>query len=150
MQPAETRVPGTDYTISMDRERVDVGMVAAYLGNDSYWAVGRPAEVVRRSIESSTVFGAYDVDGTQAGVARLVTDEATFGWLCDVFVLDAHRGNGLGKHLVAAATTHADLLGLQRLVLATADAHDLYRPFGFEASDEPERWMYRPHPTTRM
>jgi len=93
------------------------------------------------------ILGGYH-GGTMVGVARVVTDRATFAWLCDVFVISDHRRRGLGEALVVAAVDHPDLQGIQRFVLATADAHDLYRRAGFEILDRPDRWMIRRRPST--
>jgi GNAT superfamily N-acetyltransferase len=131
------------YTISSDKSRLDVALIHDYLSRRSYWAEGRPLEVVRRSIEHSLCFGVYGPDG-QVGFARVVTDCATFAWLADVFILEEHRGRGLGKWLIETAVAHPDLQGLKLFLLATRDAHELYRRYGgFEALPKPERWMVR-------
>ena len=138
--PDETR---EGYTLSTDRSRLDVALIHEALSRRAYWAHGRPPEVVQRSIEHSLCFGIYDAEGL-AAFARVVTDYATFAWLCDVFVLEEHRGRGLGKWLVEAAVGHPDLEGLKLFVLATRDAHELYRRYGgFELLPAPERWMVR-------
>jgi GNAT superfamily N-acetyltransferase len=90
--------------------------------------------VVERSIEHSVCFGVYRGD-EQVGFARVVTDRATFAWLADVYILAEHRGQGLSKRLVAAILEHPELQGLRRWLLGTADAHGLYRRFGFEVVD---------------
>ena len=92
-----------------------------------------PREVVERSLARSTVLGLYAPDGAQAGLARAVTDGATFAWIGDTFVLAEHRGRGLGVWLVESLLEHPDLRGLRRIMLATRDAHALYERFGFEA-----------------
>jgi GNAT superfamily N-acetyltransferase len=117
--------------------------VHRFLSEVSYWARGRSLDAVERSLAGSVVIGAYTPDGTQAGLARVVTDGATFAWLCDVFVLPAHRGHGLGKRLVAAALAHPDVAGVGRVMLKTDDAHGLYAPYGFRPVGDPERWMER-------
>jgi GNAT superfamily N-acetyltransferase len=122
------------YVISTDPARLDRDAIWHFL-RTSYWSPGVPREVVDRSIEGSLVFGLYAPGGEQAGFARAVTDAATFAWLADVFVLDGHRGRGLGVWLVEAVLAHPDLQGLRRILLATADAHGLYRRFGFERPD---------------
>src|SRR5207244_2731083 len=101
-------------------------LIHDYLANQSYWAADRPLDVVRRSIENSLCFGLYE-SGRQIGFTRVVTDRATFAWLCDVFVLPPHRGRGLSKWLLECVVGHPDLQGVRRLLLATRDAHDLYR-----------------------
>jgi GNAT superfamily N-acetyltransferase len=131
-----------EYLISDDPARVDVAAVYTWLSESSYWAKGRSRETVERSISHSIPLGAYRGE-TLVGFARVVTDRATFAWLCDVFVLAEHRGQGLGQALVDAAVSHPELSGIQRFVLATADAHDLYRRSGFEVLPRPDRWMIR-------
>ena len=122
------------YDISTDRSRLDRRAIHAFL-TESYWTPGVPFDVVGRSIERSLCFGLYAPDGGQAGFARVVTDTVAFGYLADVFVLEEHRGRGLGKWLVATVLDHPDLGAVRRLVLATADAHSLYARFGFRPAD---------------
>jgi GNAT superfamily N-acetyltransferase len=129
------------YTISDDPARVDVDAVHRYLHDESYWARGVPREVVERSIAGSLPFGLYAPDGSLAGFARVVTDRATYGYLADVFMLDAHRGAGLGVWLVEVVLSHSELQGLRRWVLFTEDAHGLYERFGFGPGRTPERYM---------
>jgi len=131
------------YTISTDPRRLDVDRIVRWLNEESYWAGGRPRGIIERSIEHSLAFGAYQV-GEQVGFARVVTDRATFAWLCDVFVDEAHRGRGVGKLLVQAATEHPDVRGLRLMLLATRDAQGLYERYGgFHVLQTPERWMVR-------
>ena len=134
------------YAISADPDRLDLDVIHRWISEESYWARGRSQETVAASVLASLNFGAYAGTGEMVGAARVVTDYATFGWLCDVFVLDAHRGRGLGKALVAAVVEHPKLADLQRIILATADAHELYTPYGFDLTVNPERWMERRHP----
>ena len=94
------------------------------------------------SLQHSLVFGIYD-DSRQVGLARIVTDYATFAWLCDVFVHEDYRGKGVGKWLMATIISHPDLHDLRRIMLATRDAHGLYSQFGFTSMNNPERWMER-------
>ena len=128
------------YEISNDRERLDVDAIWSFL-HSAYWSPGVPRDVVERSIARSLCFGLYAPDGAQAGFARVVTDGATFAWIADVFVLDPHRGRGLGVWLMETVLAHPDLQGLRRIVLATKDAHELYERFGFVPLPTPERWM---------
>jgi GNAT superfamily N-acetyltransferase len=137
-----------EYTISTERERLDLEVVHRFISEESYWGKGRPIEVVRRSIENSLPFGIYKGDEL-VGFARVVTDYATFAWLADVFVVEAHRGRGLSKWLMEVILSHAELQGFRRWVLATKDAHELYRQFGFIALHRPERWMERPDPSMK-
>ncbi len=148
MTTVPTDITVGDYTVSTEPLRVDVDVVHRYLSHQSYWAAGRSREVVARSIDNSAlVAGAYDPAGEMVGFARMVTDRATFAWLCDVFVLDQHTGHGLGVALVAALVEHPDVVDVKRQLLATGDAHELYRRFGYAALDDPARWMARPGTT---
>lgn len=128
------------YVISDDRQRIDVVAVHDFLANHAYWARGRQLEVVRRAIANSVVFGIYSAADGQVGMARVVTDRATFAWLCDVYVLPDHRGRGLGKWLIECVRSHPELQGLRRWLLATRDAHGLYERYGFRRVD-PDRFM---------
>ncbi|HEU5416330.1 MAG TPA: GNAT family N-acetyltransferase [Streptosporangiaceae bacterium] len=130
------------YWASDDRELIDLGRVHGWLSREAYWARGRPADVVTRSVENSLVVGLYTADGTQAGFARFVTDYATFGWLCDVFVDQAHRGHGLGSFLARATIEHPSVAGIHQ-VLATAPGRTLYARHGFAPLASAERWMER-------
>jgi GNAT superfamily N-acetyltransferase len=135
-----------DYEINTDPSRLDLDAVHGFLRR-SYWAAERPLEKVRRSVEHSLNFGLYRADDRrQVGFARVVTDFATFAWLCDLFIDEAHRGQGLGVWLTQTVTDHPRLRGLRRWVLATRDAHRLYEKFGFGPLDGPERWMEKPEP----
>ena len=128
------------YLISTDSDRLDRAVIWTFL-RTSYWASGATREVIDRSIDNALVFGLYGPAGDQVGFARVVTDHARFAWLSDVFVLDGHRGNGLGVWLVETVLSHPDLIGT-RVMLGTMDAHGLYERFGFSAAD-PERVMDR-------
>ena len=127
------------YEVSTDPARLDVSAIHAFL-TTSYWSPGISRELVERAIVGSLPFGLYAPDGTQAGFARVVSDRATFGYLGDVFVLDEHRGRGLGVWLVSCVVAHPDLQGLRRFHLATDDAHGLYERFGFLPHPHRE-WM---------
>lgn len=127
--------------ISTDPSRLDIDAVCDFLAR-SYWAQDRPRERIEESLKNSLVFGVYD-GKRQVGLARLVTDYATFAWLCDVFVDEAYRGQGIGKWLVATTLGHPSLAGIRRFMLATRDAHGLYRQFGFVDLNAPERLMER-------
>ena len=127
------------YTISTDRARIDLKTVHSFL-TESYWAAGVPFEIVRRSIENSLAFGLYK-DDRQVGFARVITDYATFAYLADVFILEEFRSQGLGHWLVRTITSHAELQGLRRWMLATRDAHGIYKTVGFTGLKAPERWM---------
>ena len=138
MPPAECHHEA--YTISTDKQKLDLSCIHEFLSRDSYWAKGRPLETVRRSIENSLAFGVYEGD-RQIGFARVVTDYATFAWLADVFILRPWRGKGLSKWLVSTILDHPDLQSLRRWMLATNDAHELYRRFGFTEIPDPKRIM---------
>jgi GNAT superfamily N-acetyltransferase len=129
------------YLISTDASMLDLEVVHGYLSR-SYWAAGVPEDVVRRSIENSLCFGVYRGE-EQAGFARVVTDRATFAYLADVFVLEEHRGQGIGKWLVEVILSHPELQGLRRWMLATRDAHDLYRRYAFTELARPGLFMER-------
>jgi GNAT superfamily N-acetyltransferase len=129
--------------VSTEKSRLQVDFVHDLLSNHAYWALGRTREVMERAIEHSLCFGVYE-GSQQVGFARVVTDYATFGWLCDVIILESQRGRGLGKWLVECVVAHPALAGIRRLLLATRDAHGLYREYGgFVPLPTPERWMER-------
>jgi GNAT superfamily N-acetyltransferase len=135
--PFETEREG--FVISTDPARLDIDAVHAYLTR-SYWAEGITKDAAAKSIKSSLVFGLYE-GHRQIGLARVITDNATFAYLCDVYVLEDYRGRGLGKWLVASVRSHPDLQNLRRFVLVTRDAHGLYDQFGFGQLKYPERYM---------
>ena len=125
------------FTISTDASHLDLDTVFRFLHDNAYWSKGIPRDVFERSIAGSLNFGLFDGDperdaATLAGFARVVTDCATFAWLCDVFVLPAYRGRGLGEWLVATIAAHPDLQVQRAFVLATRDAHGLYAKLGWE------------------
>jgi GNAT superfamily N-acetyltransferase len=134
-----------DFLVSTDPALLDLAFIHDFLAHRSYWAAGRPLEVVRRSIDHSLCFGLY-AQGRQVGFARVVTDRATFAWLCDVFVLEQYRGQGLGKWLVGCVLGHPALRGLRRVLLGTRDAHGLYARYGFTPLADPSRFLevFRP------
>ncbi len=129
-----------EFLISTDRGRLDLDVIHDFLTN-CYWAKGIAREVVVRSIEHSLCFGVYDGGGVQVGFARVVSDLATFAYIADVFVLESHRGQGLGKLLLECIMQHPQLQGLRRWTLSTLDAHGLYSQFGFTPPKWPERYM---------
>jgi GNAT superfamily N-acetyltransferase len=134
-----------DYVISDDPARLDIAAIHRFLSTETYWAEGRAIETVQRSVSNSLPFGLYR-GAEQIGFARVVTDYATFAWVADVFVIDKFRGRGLAKWLMEVILAHPQLQGFRRWVLATKDAHELYRRFGFRELHRPERWMERPDP----
>lgn len=129
-----------NYLISTDQDRLDREAIWRFL-RTAYWSPNIQRDVVEQAIENSLAFGLFASDGRQAGFARVVTDRTRFAWLADVFVLDDHRGKGLGVWLVQTVLAHPDLLGV-RIVLGTADAHGLYERFGFQSVDA-QRMMER-------
>lgn len=127
------------YTISTDPARLDLDAIEAYIAR-SYWAAGRPRAIIATSLRHSLNFGLYD-HATQVGLARVVTDYATFAYLCDVYVLEAHRGRGLGKWLIRTLLDDPALATVRRFILATRDAHGLYAQHGFAPFAHPESMM---------
>ena len=128
-----------EYEISTDRQRLDVAAVHAYL-TQSYWSPGIPLAVVERAVANSLCFGVF-LGAEQVGFARVVTDKATFAYLADVFILPPHRGKGLSTWLMECISSHQELQGLRRFMLATRDAHGLYTKFGFAALANPSQLM---------
>jgi GNAT superfamily N-acetyltransferase len=127
------------YWITTDPQKLDLDAIHAFLSR-SFWAEGIPKEIVAKSIANSLCFGLFD-NAEQVGFARVVTDRATYAYLCDVYVLESHRGRDLGKWLIETVMAHPDLQGLRRFQLVTRDAHGLYSRHGFEVPANPERYM---------
>jgi GNAT superfamily N-acetyltransferase len=127
------------YSITTDPEKLDLDAIHAFLSR-SFWAEGIPKETMARAVANSLCFGLFD-GANQIGFARVVTDRATFAYLCDVYVLESHRGRGLGKWLMETVMAHPGLQGLRRFQLVTRDAHGLYSRYGFEAPSSPDRHM---------
>ena len=132
------------FTISTDTARLDMDAVCDFLSR-SYWAKTRPREKTELAIANSLVFGLYD-GAKQVGIARVVSDYAVIAYLCDVFIHEDYRGQGLGKWLIETILAHPAVKDVRRWLLATSDAHELYRKFGFEELSEPEKWMQRLRP----
>ncbi|MEU8620414.1 GNAT family N-acetyltransferase [Streptomyces sp. NPDC048623] len=130
------------YEISADPARLDPARIHHWLSTDTYWGTGRPREKQDAAIAGSLNFGAYDTEsGAMAAYARVVTDYATFAWLCDVYVDRPARGAGLGTALVTAVRDHLEPYGLRRILLATDDAHGVYERIGFTPLQNPDKWM---------
>ena len=129
------------YTLSTDPARLDIVAIHHWLSEESYWAKHIPRATVERAITHSLNFGLYAPDGRLAGFARVISDYTTFAWLCDVFVLEEHRGQGLSKWLMQQILAHPDLQHLRRYLLGTWDAHGLYQQFGYAPVARPERLM---------
>lgn len=130
-----------DYTISTDRDRLDLTLIHSFL-TQSYWARGRSLDQVQRSIDHSLPFGLYR-DTEQLGFARVISDITTYAYLADVFIVESHRGQGLGQALVQAILAHPELQGLRRWCLGTDDAHGFYSKFGFGPVRYPHRQLER-------
>ncbi len=133
-----------DFQISADKSLLQIDRIHAFLSTKAYWCLGIPRETIAKAIDNSICFGAYDDNGltsVQVGFARVVTDSATFAWICDVYVEESARGNGLAKTLMAAVMAHPQLQGLRRICLGTHDAHELYKQFGFYVTRTPENFM---------
>jgi GNAT superfamily N-acetyltransferase len=133
-----------DYTLSDDPARLDLDVIHGFLAS-TYWSPGIPRETLARAIANSLCFGIY-LGATQVGFARLVTDRATFAYLADVFVLEPHRGRGLSRALMELILSHPEVQGLRRWLLATRDAHGLYRKFGFSDLANPAVFLTRHDP----
>ena len=129
-----------EYTVSTDPADLDRDAVYRYLHDEAYWSQGIPRETFDRALDNSLNFAALRGPAVVA-FASVVTDRATFAWLCDVFVLPAHRGHGVSRRLMDAVMAHPELAGLRNFLLATRDAHGLYDKFGFTPLAEPRRWM---------
>ncbi len=129
------------FSISTNKIKLDLELICTFLSS-AYWANQRTRDTIAKSLEHSLCFGLFHLE-SQIGLARVVTDYATFVYLCDVFVLEDYQGRGLGKWLMDHVMAHSELTHLRRFMLATRDAHGLYRQFGFEALNAPDRWMER-------
>lgn len=127
------------YEISTDTTRLNVEAIHAFL-TQTYWSPGIPLATVERAVRNSVCVGAY-VGNEQVGFARMVSDRATFAYLADVYVLEAHRGNGLSRRMMESITQLPELQGLRRMMLVTRDAHGLYEKFGFKPLAAPARFM---------
>ncbi|WUR13985.1 GNAT family N-acetyltransferase [[Empedobacter] haloabium] len=134
------------FVVDTDKARLDVAMIHRFLSEESTWALGIPRELVQRAIDHSLCFGVYDADGAQLAFARVISDQATFAYLLDVFVLPAHRGQGHSTRLMDAVMAHPGLQGLRRFMLATMTAPDLYARYGFAPPALPQALMERNFP----
>lgn len=130
-----------DYKISTDKNKLDLETIHDFLTNRSYWAKERSFETVKRSIDNSLCFGLYDKKDILIGFARVVTDYAVFAYIMDAFILENYRNQGLGKKLMDFITKYPDLQGLQRIMLATSDAHRLYEKYGFKVTVSADKIM---------
>ncbi|MBW6432777.1 GNAT family N-acetyltransferase [Actinoplanes hulinensis] len=128
------------YVLTADPKRVDFTRVHRWLAEESYWAVGRSYDLVARSIDGSLPYAIF-AGAEQVGFARAVTDGATFAWICDVFIDGTHRGRGLGKWLIDSILADLSERGVQRFLLATRDAQEVYRRSGFAELEGAHRFM---------
>jgi hypothetical protein len=131
------------YWASDDPELIDAAQVHRWISEEAYWAKGRPRATMDAAIRNSLSIGLYRADGSQAGYARVVTDYATFGWLCDVFIAAGERGLGLGSFLVGVTANHPGVSSVRQL-LATAPERTMYTQFGYTDLPRSRRWMERP------
>ena len=129
-----------DFEISTDPDRLDANAIHEFLSQRAYWAIGRPLETVLRSLQNSLCFGLYH-HNRQIGLARVITDYATYAYLCDVYIVEDYRGRGLGVWLIDSVLKHPGLQNLRKFSLTTRDAQELYRRFGFTEVTEPQRYM---------
>ncbi|MED2972019.1 GNAT family N-acetyltransferase [Fictibacillus sp. B-59209] len=131
------------YVISMDKKSLNIDLIHEYLTKESYWAQGITRERVQKAVDHSLCFGVYEKNGddqTQVGFARIVTDYVATAYVCDVFILDPHRGKGLSKWLIETITSHKELQEVRGMLLVTKDAHGLYSQYGFQPV-EAEKYM---------
>lgn len=134
-----------DFIISTDKSLLQIEVIQTFLSEESYWARERSLEQTKIAIENSLCFGVYH-DKKQIGFARIVTDFATFAYVGDVFILEEFRGKGLSKWLMQVMVEYPQLQGLRRWILATKDAHGLYKQYEFSSLRFPERWMEKTAP----
>jgi N-acetylglutamate synthase-like GNAT family acetyltransferase len=129
------------FVLSDDLSRISKETIYQWLQEEAYWSKGRSREMIDRSIDHSFLYGVISSEGVTVGCARVVTDQATFAWVCDVFVDAAHRGSGIGTWMVGSVVEHWRERGVPRVLLATRDAHEVYSKIGFSPIEHPERFM---------
>lgn len=139
-EPFDDRTRG-EYRLTSDVARLSIDTIYQWLAHEAYWSRGRSRETVVTSLERSHPYGVLSRDGDTVAFMRVVTDGATFGWITDVFVAPEARGRGLGTWMVGEVKDHWLDVGVPRLLLATADAHDVYSRLGFAGLTQPERFM---------
>lgn len=130
----------TNYKVSTDKQDFNIVAIHDFLTN-CYWSKGIPMSTLQKAIDNSLCFAVLDPQQKTVGFARMITDKATFAYLADVYILEAHRGRGLSKYLMQHISAHPDLQGLRRTVLATRDAHGLYEQFGYKGLANPQTFM---------
>ena len=128
------------FLLSDDEALLELPKIFHWLSVESYWANGRKFDVIEKAFKHSYPIGVYE-GNSQIAVARIVSDNATFAWLCDVFVDSTFRGHGIGTWLAQASKEWAEKNGIQRIILATRDAHEVYSRVGFEPLKNSQRWM---------
>jgi GNAT superfamily N-acetyltransferase len=134
----------SSFFISTDKRQLQLSRIHRFLSQEAYWCLGIPSPIVARSIENSICFGLYYKNGNeplQVGYARLVTDQSTFAWLCDVYIEQSYRGRGLSKWLIESIMSSRYVKDLRRICLVTKDAHGLYQNYGFKGTETPANWM---------
>src|SRR5690349_22579102 len=129
-----------DFCISNDKAKLDINTIHEFLSTKAYWSLNIPKEKVQTAIQNALCFGVYHNE-KQIGFARVVSDFSAIAYLGDVFILEEYRGKGLSKWLVETIMKHPNLQGLRRWILLTADAHELYRKFGWTDIEDPTKWM---------
>lgn len=135
-----------NFFISTDPKKLDIDLIYNFLSLQSYWAKNIPRNIVEKSLLFSLCFGIYELT-TQStikhmvGFGRVITDYATYAYICDVFIIQDYRGKGLGKFLIQTIKSHPELQNLRRWSLVTKDAHGLYRQYGFKELANPENYM---------
>jgi GNAT superfamily N-acetyltransferase len=142
--PAAVSWQKNNFVITTDKSELQIHRIHRFLSEEAYWCLGIPEKVVRKAIDGSHCFGLFDYSKEQkpqVGFARIVTDQATFAWVCDVYIENEYRGQGLSKWLVECFLRHPDLQSLRRICLATKDAHKLYEKYGFEVTQSPANWL---------
>lgn len=131
------------FSLSTEKAHLQIDRIHRFLSEEAYWSLGIPRTVVERAIEKSDCYGVFSPEGAQVGFARVVTDSATFAWICDVYIESAYRGQGLSKWLIANVMQDLKPLRLRRICLTTKDAHGLYQQFGIQMTETPDYWMER-------
>lgn len=121
-----------NYLLSDNKDLIQIDVVFKMLWK-TYWASDRKKEIIIKSIENSKCYGLY-FNGKQIGFTRVVTDEATFAWICDVIIQEEYRAKGLGKWMVECVIKEENIRNLLQ-VLATKDAHELYSKYGFKQKE---------------
>jgi N-acetylglutamate synthase-like GNAT family acetyltransferase len=130
-----------EFYISNDKNKLNVELIFEFLNSEAYWSKGRPRNIIEKSIKNSLCYGIYDSKNNQVGFARVITDFAVYAYILDLFIINSHRGQGLGKQLIKEILSDPISSMVKNWSLATRDAHELYRQFGFSNVSNPERLM---------